>query len=300
MEEGTELLSRLKLFAKGGKVSLPMVTSCSPGWIKYIEHTFPEMLPHLSTCKSPHMMTGAIIKTYYAQRLGIAPEDMFVVSVMPCTAKKFEITRAEMMNYGLRNVDAVLTTRELGEMINSAGIDFANLPDSKFHDPLGFSTGAADIFGFSGGVGVMEAALRTAYEVITGRELPGDNLHVTPIIGLEDVKEASILIESPLPEYSGLDGVELKVAVTSGTKNAKTLMKQVKEGNSPTISSRLWDAPAGASSAADSRAAQTAKSGKNGAARSCGRTNTKSCARATKIRRSWLSTASFWESPTDL
>ena len=231
MEEGTELLSRLKLFAKGEKVSLPMVTSCSPGWIKYIEHTFPEMLPHLSTCKSPHMMTGAIIKTYYAQRLGIAPEDMFVVSVMPCTAKKFEITRAEMMNYGLRNVDAVLTTRELGEMINSAGIDFANMPDSKFHDPFGFSTGAADIFGFSGGV--MEAALRTAYEVITGRELPGDNLHVTPIIGLEDVKDASILIESPLPEYAGLDGVELKVAVTSGTKNAKTLMKQVKEGNSP-------------------------------------------------------------------
>lgn len=203
-----------------------------------------------------------------------------------------------MMNYGLRNVDAVLTTRELGEMINSAGIDFANLPDSKFHDPLGFSTGAADIFGFSGGV--MEAALRTAYEVITGRELPGDNLHVTPIIGLEDVKEASILIKSPLPEYAGLDGVELKVAVTSGTKNAKTLMKQVKEGNSPYHFIEVMGCAGGCIVGGGQPRSTDGEIRENGAARSCGRTNTKSCARATKIRPSWPSTASSWESRTDL
>ncbi|MBP7177287.1 MAG: [FeFe] hydrogenase, group A [Thermoclostridium sp.] len=231
MEEGTELLTRVKEALTGGKSVLPMITSCSPGWIKYIEHTFPDQLPHLSTCKSPHTMLGAVVKSYYAEKLGIDPADMFVVSVMPCTAKKFEIGRPEMQNDGYANVDAVLTTRELGDMIKEAGIDFVNLPDREFDAPMGMSTGAADIFGLTGGV--MEAALRTVYELITGRELPFEKLHVTPIVGLEKIKEATIKIENPLDDYSFLNGVELKVAVTSGLKNAKVLMEQVQAGKSP-------------------------------------------------------------------
>jgi NADP-reducing hydrogenase subunit HndD len=176
VEEGTEFLGRIKAALKGGKAVLPMITSCSPGWIKYIEHTFPAQLAHLSTCKSPHMMFGALAKSYYAEKINTAPEDIFVVSVMPCTAKKFEINRPEMQNGGLPNVDAVITTRELAAMINEAGIDFMNLEDSEFDAPLGFSTGAADIFGLTGGV--MEAALRTVYELVTGRELPFPNLHL--------------------------------------------------------------------------------------------------------------------------
>lgn len=208
-----------------------MITSCSPGWIKFIEHTFPNLLPHLSTCKSPHMMLGAVVKSYYAEKPGMDPKNLFVVSVMPCTAKKFEISRSEMISSGLPNVDAVLTCRELGDMIKEAGIDFVSLPDREFDAPLGFSTGAADIFGLTGGV--MEAALRTVYEFVTGRELPFENLHVTPIIGLESVKEAAIRIEQPLDAFKHLDGVEVKVAVTSGLKNARKLMEQIAEGASP-------------------------------------------------------------------
>ena len=204
-----------------------MITSCSPGWIKYAEHTFFEQLKNLSTCKSPHMMLGALTKSYYADMLHKKPEDFYVVSVMPCTAKKFEITREEMD----KDVDAVLTTRELAKMIQSAGIDFTALKDSEFDNPLGLSSGAADIFGATGGV--MEAGLRTVYEEITGRELPFEKLHVNPIVGLEGIKTADILLSDLLPPWQFLEGVVLKVAVASGLANALTLLSEIKEGNSP-------------------------------------------------------------------
>jgi hydrogenase, Fe-only len=231
MEEGTEFLSRVKAALTGGEATLPMITSCSPGWIKYIEHTYPDFLGHLSTCKSPHTMLGALAKSFYAEEIKTDPKDMFVVSVMPCTAKKFEIGRHEMKNNGVPNVDAVLTTRELGQMIREAGIDFTSLPDREYDNPLGLSTGAADIFGVTGGV--MEAALRTVYELVTGRELPFDGLHVTPIVGLEQIKTADITIEDPLPDYKFLDGVAVKIAVTSGLAGAKVLMDQIEAGESP-------------------------------------------------------------------
>lgn len=231
IEEGTELLTRIKNAFSGKPATLPMITSCSPGWIKYVEHTYPAELDHLSSCKSPHMMLGALVKSYYAKKIGVDPQKIFVVSVMPCTAKKFEVTRPEMFNDGQPNVDAVLTTRELARMIKDAGIDFESLPDSQFDEPLGFSTGAADIFGTTGGV--MEAALRTVYELITGRELPFEHLHVTPIVGLNQVKTAEVTIEQPLPEYKYLDGVTVKIAVTSGLAGAQRLMDEVAEGKSP-------------------------------------------------------------------
>ncbi|MEN6315032.1 MAG: NADH-dependent [FeFe] hydrogenase, group A6 [Clostridiaceae bacterium] len=230
IEEGNELLARISDALSGKGAVLPMITSCSPGWIKYAEHTWPDELDHLSSCKSPHVMLGALIKTYYAGKLGIDPKNLFVVSVMPCTAKKYEITRPEMRNDGLANVDAVLTTRELARMIKDSGIDFKSLEDAQFDDPLGMSTGAADIFGTTGGV--MEAALRTVYELVTGRELPFDKLHVTPIMGLEQVKAAELAIEKPLPAYGFLEGVKLKVAVTSGLSGAAKLMREVAAGTS--------------------------------------------------------------------
>jgi NADH-quinone oxidoreductase subunit G/NADP-reducing hydrogenase subunit HndD len=231
MEEGTEFLTRVKNALTGKGAVLPIITSCSPGWIKYVEHTYPDELDHLSTCKSPHTMLGALAKSFYAEQIKVDPKDIFVVSVMPCTAKKFEINRMEMKNDGNPNVDAVITTRELGQMIREAGIDFTSLVDSQFDNPLGMSTGAADIFGVTGGV--MEAALRTVYELVTGRELPFEDLHVTPIVGLEQVKTADIKIENPLPDYEFLDGVVVKVAVTSGLAGAKILMEQVSKGESP-------------------------------------------------------------------
>jgi len=231
LEEGTEFLTRVKTALTGGQATLPMITSCSPGWIKYIEHKYPEQLDHLSTCKSPHTMLGALVKSYYADKIGVDPKDIFVVSIMPCTAKKFEINRNEMMNDGNYNVDAVLTTRELGQMVREAGIDFETLTDREFDHPLGLSTGAADIFGVTGGV--MEAALRTVYELVTGEELPFEELHVTPIVGLEQIKTATLKIEDPLPEYEFLDGVEVGVAVTSGLAGAKMLMDELKDGKSP-------------------------------------------------------------------
>ncbi|HAI21123.1 MAG TPA: ferredoxin [Clostridiales bacterium UBA8153] len=211
MEEGHELLHRLK---NGGV--LPMFTSCSPGWIKYMEHTYPEYLPHLSTCKSPQQMFGALAKTYYAEQAGINPADIYVVSIMPCTAKKFEAQRPEMNSSGYRDVDVVLTTRELGRMIREAGIQFDRLPDSPYDDPLGISTGAAVIFGATGGV--MEAALRTAYEVVTGRPLP--KIDFEPVRGLQGIKEAEV----------DLDGTCLKVAVGHGLSNAQQIMERVKSG----------------------------------------------------------------------
>jgi len=243
MEEGTELLNRLKKKLSGGDAVLPMITSCSPGWIKFVENAFPDELDHLSTCKSPHMMMGAIVKSYYADKIGVDPKDIYVVSVMPCTAKKTEIMRSEMQNGGYQNVDAVLTTRELGEMIREAGIDFVNLPDRDFDAPLGISTGAADIFGVTGGV--MEAAIRTVYEIVTGKELPFEKLHIKPIIGLEGIKEATVRIEDTLPQYSEFKGIELRVAVSNGLKNARALVEQIGRGTSPYHFIEIMGCPGG-------------------------------------------------------
>ena len=205
-----------------------MFTSCSPGWIRYAEHFWPDMLPHVSTCKSPQQMFGAVAKTYFAEKIGKKPEDMFVVSVMPCTAKKYESQRPEMYSSGARDVDVVLTTRELGRMIKQAGIDFTALPDGKMDSILGASSGAADIFANTGGV--MEAALRTVYEIVTGRQLPFENLHIAPIAGLQGVKEAAVKIEGTVPEWSFLEGVTVKVAVAHGLGNARLLIERIKAG----------------------------------------------------------------------
>ncbi len=229
MEEGTELLTRLKrALVDHEDVALPMFTSCSPGWIQFMEYYYPDMLPNLSTCKSPQQMMGAMVKTYYAQKLGKKPEEMFMVSVMPCTAKKFEAARAEMNASGAQDVDVVLTTRELGKMITQSGIDFQALEDSDMDAPLGLGSGAADIFANTGGV--MEAALRTAYELVTGRELPFDNLHVTPVAGLEGIKEAEITIEGTVPEWSFLEGVTAKVAVVHTLSKARELVEKIRAG----------------------------------------------------------------------
>lgn len=233
MEEGSEFLGRVKekFTSPSNGIALPMITSCSPGWIKYVEHHFPGQLNHLSSCKSPHMMLGALTKTFFSKKMGIDPKNIFVVSVMPCTAKKFEITRPEMHYNGHSDVDAVITTRELARMIKDAGIDFRNLPDGQFDSPLGLSSGAADIFGTTGGV--MEAAIRTVYELVTGRELPAEGLHVQPLVGLKRIKTAELKIEDPLPEFSFLNGITVKVAVTSGLKGAAKLMDEIREGKSP-------------------------------------------------------------------
>lgn len=211
MEEATELLDRLN---NGGV--LPMITSCSPGWIKFCEHYYSDFIPNLSSCKSPHEMEGAIIKSYYAQKMGIDPKDIAVVSVMPCTAKKFEAIRPELAVDGLADVDEVITTRELAKMIKEGGIDFVNLPDEDFDSMLGESTGAGVIFGATGGV--MEAALRTAYEVVTGKTLEDVEFHA--VRGIEGVKEASIQVGD----------VTVNVAVAHGTANAAKLLDSVRKG----------------------------------------------------------------------
>ncbi|MBL7016471.1 MAG: iron hydrogenase small subunit [Kiritimatiellales bacterium] len=229
MEEGTELLTRLKkALVDGEEVALPMFTSCSPGWIQFMEYFYPDMLDNLSTCKSPQQMMGTLVKTYYAQKLGKKPEEMFMVSVMPCTAKKFEAARAEMNSSGVQDVDVVLTTRELGHMITQAGIDFQGLEKSEMDAPLGLGSGAADIFANTGGV--MEAALRTAYELVTGRELPFEGLHVTPVAGLTGIKEAEITIEGTVPEWSFLEGVTAKIAVVHTLANARALIEKIRAG----------------------------------------------------------------------
>ncbi|ABY95106.1 MULTISPECIES: NADH-dependent [FeFe] hydrogenase, group A6 [Thermoanaerobacter] len=211
MEEGSELLERLK---NGGK--LPMITSCSPGWIAFCEKYYPEFIDNLSTCKSPHMMMGALVKSYYAEKKGLNPEDIYIVSIMPCTAKKLEIERPEMQHNGIKDVDAVLTTRELARMIKEMGIDFVNLPDEEYDEPLGMSTGAAVIFGATGGV--MEAALRTVADIVEGKDL--DKFDYEEVRGLEGVREATIRI----------DGKDIKVAIANGTGNAKKLLDKVKAG----------------------------------------------------------------------
>ena len=230
MEEGTELLSRLKKALVDGdkQVALPMFSSCSPGWIKFVEHQYPEFLPNLSTCKSPQQMFGALAKTFYAKKRGIDPANMVSVSIMPCTAKKYEANRPEMRDSGYKDVDYVLTTREYANMIHHSGIDVLTLKNEEYDSIMGASTGAAVIFGATGGV--MEAAIRTAYEIVTGKEVPFDGLNITPLRGFEGIKQASLLIEGALPEWKFLEGVELKVAVAHGLKNVHKLMAGLKDG----------------------------------------------------------------------
>ena len=213
MEEANELLDRIK-----NNGPLPMFTSCSPGWIKYCEHNFPELLPNLSSCKSPMQMEGAVIKTYWAEKAGVDPSKIVVVAVMPCTSKKFEASRPEMELGGLRTVDVSITTRELARMIKSAGIQFAQLPDEEVFDELvAESTGAAPIFGATGGV--MEAALRTAADVLEGRSI--ENVEYKALRGIEGIKEAEVT----------LGGVNLKVAIANSTGAAKELIKRIKAGD---------------------------------------------------------------------
>ena len=211
MEEATEFLGRFK----EGK-NLPLITSCSPGWVKYCEHYFPEFTDNLSSCKSPQQMFGAMYKTYYAQKVGLNPEDIFFVSVIPCTAKKFEVTRDHENAAGVADVDVAITTRELARMIKQAGIDFRSLEDSRFDEPFGIGSGAGAIFGATGGV--MEAALRTAAEVIEGKPL--EKLDFEDVRGTEGIKRAT---------YT-LGGAEIKVAVVSGTANAKKLLTAIRNG----------------------------------------------------------------------
>ena len=214
MEEGTELLNRLQ---NGGV--LPMITSCSPGWVNYAEYNFDDLLPHLSTCKSPHQMFGAILKTYYAEKIGVDPKDMFVVSIMPCSCKKYEKEREQMVTDGLMDVDAVLTTRELGRLIRRSGINFAKLPDEDFDtDIVHDYTGAGVIFGVTGGV--MEAALRTVYFVLTGKEY--DKINFTEVRGLAGVREATV----------DINGTAVNVAIANGMKGAKVLLDEIRAGNS--------------------------------------------------------------------
>lgn len=211
MEEATEFIHRLN-----GEGPLPLITSCSPGWIKYIEMNYPENLPHLSSCKSPQEMFGALIKSYFAEKENIDPKKIFNVAVMPCIAKKFEKTREELSRDGMQDVDAVITTRELARMIKQANIDFTTLEDSEFDNPMGSATGAAAIFGTTGGV--MEAALRTAQDTLTGKDL--DAIDFELVRGEEGIKRGTV----------NVNGTDVKVVVASGLKNAKVIMDEIKEG----------------------------------------------------------------------
>lgn len=211
MEEGTELVDRIK---NNGK--LPLITSCSPGWIKFCEHFYPDMLDNLSTCKSPQNMFGAVLKSYYAEKMGIDPSKMFVVSVMPCTAKKFEAERPELASTGYPDIDEVLTTRELAEMIKEAGIDFRNQPDDQFDDPMGEATGAGVIFGATGGV--MEAALRSVPFLLTGKD--DENVDIKIVRGVDAVKEAEVEVA----------GIKIKAAVVHGLGNARKVLDKIRAG----------------------------------------------------------------------
>ncbi|MFO7636239.1 MAG: NADH-dependent [FeFe] hydrogenase, group A6 [Clostridia bacterium] len=211
MEEGTELLKRLE-----NNGPLPLITSCSPGWIKFCEHNFPEFIPNLSSCKSPQQMFGAILKTYYADKMGIHPKDIVVVSIMPCTAKKYEAKRKEMGREGYMDVDIVVTTREIARMIRESGIDFRNSESEHFDHPMGDASGAGAIFGATGGV--MEAAIRTVHELVTGKPL--EEIEINAVRGTEGIKEANVRIGDKV----------IRAAVAHGTGNAKKLMKDVQSG----------------------------------------------------------------------
>ncbi len=228
MEEANEIVSRIK----EGK-NLPILTSCCPGWINFLEFQFPELLNIPSTCKSPQQMFGAIAKTYYAKKMGIEPKDLVVVSVMPCQAKKYEAAREEFSRDGVRDVDYVVTTRELVRMFNEAGVNIAKLPEAQFDSPLGASTGAADIFGVTGGV--LEAALRTAYNIITGKDLEGDAINFTAVRGLEGIKEATV----------NIDGLELNVAAASGLGNARKILEKIKRGEANYHAIEIMACPGG-------------------------------------------------------
>ena len=230
MEEGTELLLRLKkiLVDKNKDIKLPQITSCSPGWVKYIEHFYPNKLGHVSTCKSPQQMFGTIVKTWYAKRNNVSPKDIISVSLMPCSAKKFECERPEMKDSGFKDVDYALTTRELASMIKECGIDLPNLPDSDFDDPLGIGSGAGLVFATTGGV--MEAAIRTAYEIVTGEEVPFKNLRITPVRGMEGIRVAELPIKKAVRQWKFLQGATLKVMVGHGTANAKKIMDMLCKG----------------------------------------------------------------------
>ncbi len=226
VEEANELIDRVK---NGGV--LPMITSCSPGWVKFAEYYYPEFLSHLSTCKSPQQMAGAVIKTYYAQKMGIDPKDIVSVSVMPCTAKKFEIGREDQSAAGVPDVDIAITTRELGRMIERAGLKFTSLPDEEFDSPLGEDTGAAVIFGATGGV--MEAALRTANDWLTGKD--NTEIDFTAVRGTDGLKEAALNIA----------GLDIKVAVASGAAAAKVVMDKIASGNADWTFVEIMGCPGG-------------------------------------------------------
>ena len=226
MEEANELLERVN---HGGK--LPLITSCSPGWVKFCEHYYPDMLENVSSCKSPQQMFGAVAKTWYAEKMGIDPKDIFVVSIMPCTAKKFEIHRDGQAAAGYPDTDVSLTTRELAKMIKRAGLNFAELPDEEFDAPFGIGSGAGTIFGTTGGV--MEAALRTAVETITGKA--AENIEFTDVRGTEGIKEA---------EYD-INGLKVKVAVASGLVNARKVLDMVKSGEKDYTFIEIMGCPGG-------------------------------------------------------
>jgi iron-only hydrogenase group A len=238
MEEGTEFLGRLTKVLSGEEAVLPLITSCSPGWVKFIEHYFPKCLANVSSCKSPQQMFGAVSKTYYAEKTGIDPRNIICISIMPCTAKKYECLRPELDDAfdhwkdklmlkdeeHFQDVDAVLTTRELARMMKEGGIDFVNLPNESFDSPLGESTGAGVIFGATGGV--MEAALRTVYEIVTEKPLP--KIELEAVRGMKGIKTADVPLVKP-------DGTEIvaKVAIASGLGNARVLLEEINNGTSP-------------------------------------------------------------------
>jgi len=230
IEEGTELLNRLKkvIVDKDQSVMLPQFTSCSPGWVKFIEHFYPEFLDYLSSAKSPQQMFGAIMKTFYAEQAKIDPANIVTVALMPCAAKKFECNRPEMDSSGFKDVDYGLTTREMAKMIREAGIYLPEMPKSNFDEPFGNASGAGLIFGATGGV--MEAALRTVYELVTGREVPFKNLVIEPCRGFEGIKQASVKLENCVEAYKFLEGVNLKFVVAHGTANAKKVMEMLRKG----------------------------------------------------------------------
>ena len=245
MEEGNELVGRVKNFLAalaGGKspvdasiaAKMPILTSCCPGWINFIEHNFPDLLDIPSSCKSPQQMFGAVAKSYYAEKLGIAPKDLIVVSVMPCQAKKYEAARPEFAPNGVRDIDYVVTTRELCKMLREAGINLANMDDDKYDSPLGESTGAADIFGVTGGV--LEAALRSVYFMLNGKNLEGDAINFRAVRGLDGVKEAKVEVKP---------GLSVNVAVASGLGNARKVLEMVRADRSRFQAIEIMACPGG-------------------------------------------------------